>query len=174
MAMQILSDLIAYLWAVVSSAWGLIALLLEILELLAKLFPQTGWVKAMKAWLSKRAWAIRVLAIGCLILASFMEWRGLYEKLEPRRAEQARQQWAVDAVEHCSDLKVSFTEHPPMVFLELAGQLANLHHRDAQIDLNKILYREYPRALIGYESATFLKHAEFALQCLEENGYVNL
>ena len=103
-----------------------------------------------------------------------MEWRGLYEKLEPRRAEQARQQWAVDAVEHCSDLKVSFTEHPPMVFLELAGQLANLHHRDAQIDLNKILYREYPRPLIGYGSATFLKHAEFALQCLEENGYVKL
>lgn len=170
--MQFLSDLITYLWAVVSSAWGLIALSLEIPELLTKLFPQTDGIKAIKAFVSKRVWVIRVLAVGCLIFASFLVWREPYQKLEPQRAEKARQEWATDAVAHCSDLKVSFTEHRPTVFLELVTQLARLSHRDAQIDLNKILYREYPRPYIGYDSAILLKHVEFALQCLENNGYV--
>lgn len=172
--MQLLSDIGIYLWAVVSSAWGLFALSLETLELLPKLFSQTDRAKAVKAWLGKRVWAIRGLAIACLIIASFLAWRGLYEKLEPQRAEQARQQWAADAVGHCSDLKFSFTEHRHLVFLEVVKKLVALHHMDTHIDLNKILNYQHPRAYIGYEMRHKLEHAEFTLQCLEKNGYVKL
>jgi hypothetical protein len=173
MAMQFISDIFAYIWAVVSSAWFLIALLLEIPEILNKFFPQTGQVKAMKTWLSKRS-VIRTLAIGCLIIASFLVWHDLYEQLDPQRKERAIQQWATDAVEHCSDLKVSFTERQQPVFLDSAKELARLYYNDTQIDLNKLLLRQHPRSHIGIPGAIFLGHVEFTLQCLERNGYVKL